>query len=78
MLIEYRVRPITRYIITVYTADGEKGGGSQMGTFDRLNDANFVASKLADSERDRLEGGLEGYKVLFTPLSVPGEFSQFD
>ena len=53
--IEFRVRPVTRYIVTRFIKlRGEKGtmcGSSTRGEFDNAAEANEVALALGDSER---------------------------
>lgn len=56
MQIEYRVRPVTRYIVTRYmTADGASDAGSSVaGEYDNADMAYEVAYALARAEHDRL------------------------
>jgi hypothetical protein len=54
--IEYRVRPVTRYIVTRHEeSDGGKtGGSSQHGEYDNSNVAYEVGYALARAEQERL------------------------
>lgn len=57
-LIEYRVRPITRYIVTRYHQYGEGvgscGGTSERGEYDNAEVAYQVAYALCRAEHERL------------------------
>lgn len=58
-LIEYRVRPVTRYIVTRFEShdhpDGRSGGGSRpLGEFDSADTAYEVGYALCKAEHDRL------------------------
>jgi hypothetical protein len=67
--IEYRVRPVTRYIVTRFTqsVDEERGccgvGSEVCGEFVQLRRAETVAEALA-------RGEAEGDKVLYRPSPV--------
>lgn len=63
LTIEYRVRPVTRYIVTrwhtnnivstrdgITTCTGQSGGTDTCGEFDRQDMAEKVAKALADAE----------------------------
>lgn len=51
--IEYRVRPVTRYIVTRYHSDTDGGpsGVETIGEFDNLGRADVVGAALANSEQ---------------------------
>lgn len=57
--VEYRVRPITRWIVTRFYEDGGDGqspvaaGSSQHGTFDNGETAYHVAYALCRAEHER-------------------------
>jgi len=54
--VEYRVRPVTRFIVTRCMVDdaGKTGGSIQRGEFDNYENACVVADALSKSEqRDR-------------------------
>lgn len=59
--VEYRVRPVTRYIVTRFQSeisdDGRSGstaGSSQHGEFDNFDTAYAVGYALAKAEHERL------------------------
>lgn len=54
--IEYRVRPVTRYVVTRYheAADGRTGGSEVKGEYDNHDMAYEVAYALAKHEHDQL------------------------
>lgn len=53
-LIEYRVRPVTRYIVTRFESN-ERGQGSEAyGEFDNHDTAYSVSYSLAKAEHQRL------------------------
>ena len=57
--IEYRVRPVTRYIVTRFETKSDdrgssEGGSSQLGEFDNATTAYAVGYACCKSERDRL------------------------
>lgn len=54
MQIEYRVKPVTRYIITRFDSDGQTSGVSTMGEYDNGNLAYQVAYALCSAEHQRL------------------------
>lgn len=49
-VIEYRVRPVTRYIITKHTTGENYGGCESMGQFDHERSAIKVAAALAKND----------------------------
>lgn len=57
-LIEYRVRPVTRYIVTRFerhvSAESESGGSSSLGEYDCVDNAYDVAYALCKAEHERL------------------------
>lgn len=52
--IEYRVRQVTRYIVTRYEQTANTAGCTQHGEFDRHETAHAVGYALAKAEHDRL------------------------
>lgn len=50
--IQYRVRPITRFVVTRYEEDGNTGGSSTRGTYDNAQVAFEVAYALCKAEHD--------------------------
>ena len=56
MKLEYRVRPVTRYVVTRYEEDAchRSGTSSQCGEYDNADIAHEVAYALCKQEHDRL------------------------
>jgi len=55
--IEYRVRPVTRYIVTRFESEDRMGASSSCGEFDREDEAlrvGFAAAKM-DQEHYRFD-----------------------
>ena len=54
--IEYRVRPVTRYVVTRYENQGDAGTGSVsgLGEFDNEETAYAVGYALCKAEHERL------------------------
>jgi hypothetical protein len=68
--IEYRVRPVTRYIVTRYEAQSDgvvetDGGSTQHGEFDDFNTAYAVGYALAKAEHDRLGWPLDDPRMKY-------------
>lgn len=69
--IEYRVRPVTRYIVTRYEQDNEGGASnSQMGEYDNQQVAQEVGYALCKAEHGRL-GWAPGDTRIIYPAMVP-------
>lgn len=51
-MVEYKVRPITRYIVTRFHSEGNCAGVETKGEFDNLNVAWEVAYSLCRHEHD--------------------------
>lgn len=49
-LIEWRVRPVTRYIITRFEQDDQLAGSQSFGTYDDHSTASTVAEALSDKD----------------------------
>ena len=56
--LEYRVKPITRYVVTRYESGENTGGVSERGTFDNADVAYEVAYAMCKLEHEKL-----GYKI---------------
>lgn len=72
-MIEYRVRPVTRYIVTRFEAprpDTRAMGSSQHGEFDNFETAYAVGYALCKAEHDRL-GWPPGDERIQYPHSMP-------
>lgn len=52
--IEYRVRPVTRYIVTRFHKDETGAGVEQRGEFDHEQNAYEVGYALCKAEHDRM------------------------
>lgn len=65
---EFRVRPVTRYIVTEFTQDGESQSSEVVGEFESAGKAERVASDLvrAIAADVRTENSLEHVDRLFT------------
>lgn len=48
--VEYRVKPVTRYLVTRYSETSLSGSSEERGEFSNKNLANHVASSLAAFE----------------------------
>ena len=53
MTVEYKVRPITRYVVTRFHEDGDNAGCDQHGTYDNAGTAYTVAYALCKAEHDK-------------------------
>lgn len=53
-MIEYKVREVTRYIVTRFEDSGRIGGSSLIGEFDNSDEAYKVGAALAFKEREDL------------------------
>lgn len=64
--VEYRVRPVKRYVITKYTrqenGSEENSSSEMMGEFSNLGKANVTANMLASCEPDQ-HAGLENFTI---------------
>ena len=72
--IEYRVRPVTRYIVTRYDANDETKSGScrTLGEYDNRMTAQEVGYALCKAEHDRL-GWAPGDERITYPEMVPND-----
>ena len=71
-LIEYRVRPVTRYFVTRYHEHGPMAGSTSHGEFDNADTAYHVAYALAKAEHGQLGWpiGDERLQYPLHPLSL--------
>ena len=53
MAVEFKVRKVTKYIVTRYESDGRTGSSTQHGTHDSGETAYHVAYALCKAEHDR-------------------------
>lgn len=63
--IEYRVRPVTRYIVTRYEEDGRGAGSDPKGEFDNYETAYAVGYALCKEEHDRLGWPLDDERIQY-------------
>ena len=68
--IEYRVRPVTRYVVTRYEQNGSCGGVSTMGEYENEDVAYQVGYALCKAEHQRL-GWHPGDERIQYPTKVP-------
>jgi hypothetical protein len=76
--IEYRVRPVTRYIVTRYESQNEEGSGSirTMGEYDNHTVAHEVGYALCKAEHERLGWAPGDMRIIYpqmAPTSTPVE-----
>ena len=69
-LIEYKVRPVTRYVVTRYEGNGSVGTCEQRGEFDNVETAHAVAYALCRAEHERLGWSVGDERIQYPqPLS---------
>jgi hypothetical protein len=64
-LIEYRVRPVTRYVVTRFEQTPNTGGSSMHGEFDNADTAYAVGYALAKAEHERLGWPLSDERIRY-------------
>ena len=65
-MIEWKVRPVTRYIVTRYESDNASTGGSQQhGEFDNFETAYAVAYALCSKEHSDLGWPLDDMRIRY-------------
>lgn len=76
--IEYRVRPVTRYVVTRYEDQGANGTGSirTLGEYDNQEVAQEVGYALCKAEHQNLGWAPGDNRIIYpqmipTPISVP-------
>lgn len=70
--IEYRVRPVTRYVVTRYHQNGSLAGVEGKGEFDNESTAYEVGYALAHDEHSRL-GWPPGDERITYPEPISGK-----
>lgn len=60
MTIEYKVRPVTRYIVTMYVNDENGGSSTQIGEFPNGNSADLIADALVALDKSK---GVDSIRV---------------
>lgn len=79
--VEYRVRPVTRYIVTRFEAevlaDGRSGacGSSTKGEFDNWDTAYAVGYALAKQEHDQLGYPICDERIKYPQFLSPAELA---
>lgn len=73
MTVEYKVRAVTRYIVTRYENNGNIGGSTQHGTFDSGETAYQVAYALC--RKDHVDSGEPVESVNFVYPEIPNGVS---
>jgi len=65
--IEYKVRPITRYIVTRYheTDGGKTGGTAERGQYDNTETAHEVAYALCKAEHEQLGWPIDDERIQY-------------
>lgn len=71
-LIEYRVRPVTRYIVTRYAVDAERREATQHGEFDNFETAYEVGYALCKAEHGRLGWPLDDNRIQYPRQLIRG------
>jgi hypothetical protein len=70
MEVEYRIVPVTRYVVTRYHLADRECGCDERGEFSNQDIAYEVANALAEAERQRLGYALDDPRIKY-PI-VPG------
>ena len=71
--IEYRVRPVTRYVVTRFRDSGdarEASGSEPRGAFDNADIAYQVAYALCNQEHEHLGRNREGLQMIYPEMPV--------
>ena len=75
MPVEYRVRPITRYIVTRYEATDQSGSSTQHGTFEDGETAYHVAYALCRAEHDKSGEPVDSQKFIYPKMPTGVDIS---
>lgn len=65
IMIEYRVRPITRYVVTRFESGENSVGSSTRGEYDNERTAYDVAYALCKAEHERLGFPLDSMEIIY-------------
>jgi hypothetical protein len=76
--IEYRVVPVTRYVVTRYEDRGNIGGVSEKGEYGNAHMAHEVASALAKEEHQRLGWEPGDERIQYPQYDPPSGLAQAD
>lgn len=63
--IEYRVRPVTRYIVTRYHESENGGGVDTLGEYDNHDTAYAVGYALCKAEQERLGWPIGDERIMY-------------
>lgn len=69
--IEYRVRPVTRFIVTRFEQNSNGGSCSQIGEYDNEVVAYQVGYAVCKAEHQRLEWPLNDQRIVYPVSSIP-------
>ena len=72
--IEYRVRPVTRYIVTRYESFPDRGSCGAMGEYDNEYIAQHVAYALCKAEHERLGWGVGDERIKYPDMNPTAVF----
>lgn len=64
-LIEYKVRPVTRYVVTKFERNGDMQGSSQCGTFDTYDTAYAVGYALAKADHEKMGWPVDDMRIQY-------------
>lgn len=64
-LVEYRVRMVPRYFVTVYREDGPAASSETRGEYDNPDVAHEVAYALCKAEHDRLGWPVDDSRIQY-------------
>lgn len=71
-LIEYKVRTVTRYVVTRFERRGDSGGCAGCGEFDNFDTAYAVGYALCKAEHDRLGWPLDDKRIRYPANTIVG------
>ena len=76
LLIEYRVKPVTRYIVTRFESrENDSGGVRSLGEFPTYQQAYEVGYALAKSEHDQHGWALDDPRMRYPEMIAPESYS---
>jgi len=74
--IEYRVRPVTRFVVTRYEESDQCGGSKVLGEYDNKEVAYGVGYALCKAEHDRLGYAPGDMRIIYPdvgPIDKPAQ-----
>lgn len=63
--VDYRVRPVTRYVVTRWEDGDNSCGSEQRGTFDNFQTAHEVAYALCKAEHDASDAAIDSAEFMY-------------